>query len=68
MSSPTLTPLGLDATGTTLSPVGFSGSVVLPTVTSTTNSFLAGVELQDIYIGSTSVQVYVGATKIWDKS
>ena len=68
MSSPTLTPLGFDATGTTLSPVGFSGSVVLPTVTSTTKSFLAGVELQDIYIGSTSVQVYVGATKIWDKS
>ena len=65
----TITPLGLNEGGINVGPMGFSTSTTLgPLVTSTTNAFLSGVNLQDIYIGSTSVKVYVGSTKIWDKS
>ena len=65
----TITPLGLNEGGITVGPMGFSTSTTLGAlVTSTTNAFLSGVNLQDIYIGSTSVKVYVGSTKICDKS
>ncbi len=66
----TITPLGINQGGTTIGPNGFSSSSQPrpPVFSSTTNAFLSGVNLQDIYIGSTSVKVYVGSTKIWDKS